>query len=133
MSNDLSKERFNNITTMIRYHNDKIIEAFNRFVTFSIGIVGGSFWLISQKNIEQTIKEAVISSVPILFWFLGVSTIALIYSNWKSWFGFRQAESTLVSDVPAPSRFKSSKEQIIMGCIILFVCIFFTSFSPLSL
>ncbi len=133
MSNELSKERFNNITTMIRYHNDKIIDAFNRFVTFSIGIVGGSFWLISQKNIEPAIKEAVISSVPILFWFLGVSTIALIYSNWSSWFGFRQAESVLVSDAPAPSRLKSSKEQIIMVCIILFVCVFFTCFSPLSL
>jgi hypothetical protein len=133
MSNDFSKERFDNITTMIRYHNDKIIEAFNRFVAFSIGIVGGSFWLISQKNIESTIKEAVISSVPLLFWFLGVSTIALIYSNWSSWFGFREAESALVSDAPAPSLLKSSKEQLIMVCIILFVCVFFTCFSPLNI
>jgi len=132
MAEELIKERLNNITTMIRYHNDKMVEAFNRFITFTIGIVGGTFWLISQDKIENSVKESVISNVPLLFWFLGISSLAIIYSNWGSWFGFRKAQSKLIPDIPEPSFPKSCKEQLIMVFIIFTVCIVFTWFSPIN-
>lgn len=132
MKDDLTKERFTNITTMVRYHNDKMVEAFNRFVTFTIGIVGGTFWLLSKKELHISVKTSVMSNVPLLFWFLGVSTLAIIFSNWFSWFGFRKIQSELISGVPKPTYFKSSKEQLIMTLIILTVCSFFTWFSPLK-
>jgi hypothetical protein len=126
--------RYENITAMLRYHNDKTLEAFARFVTFSIGIVGGSFWLLSQKDISEQVKEAALSSVPLLFWFLGISSLALIYSNWKSWYGFRKAESDLLQ-IPelAPKCPRACKEQLILAGIILLVCVFFTFFSPLNM
>jgi hypothetical protein len=129
----MNESRFNNITTMQRYHNDKISEAFTRFVTFSIGIVGGSFWLLAQNDIPQQVKEAVLSSIPLLFWFLGISSLALIISNWQSWRGFRKAESDLLQ-MPelAPKYPKACKEQLIMGGIIIIVCVYFTWFSPLN-
>ena len=130
MSEDLTRSRFENITLMIRYHDNKIQEAFNRFITFSIGIVGGVFWLLSQKEISDAIKEQIISSVPIAFWFLGISSLALIYSNWKSWYSFRLAESKMLEGkVPPPKCLRACKEQIIMAVIIISVCVFFTCFN----
>jgi hypothetical protein len=134
MEEALRVARYENITAMLRYHNDKILEAFARFVTFSIGIVGGSFWLLSQKDISEQVNEAALSSIPLLFWFLGISSLALIYSNWKSWYGFRKAESDLLQ-IPelAPKCPRACKEQLILAGIILLVCVFFTFFSPLNM
>ncbi len=134
MEEALKVARFKNITTMMRYHNDKILESFTRFVTFSIGIVGGSFWLLSQKDISEQVKEAAISTIPLLFWFLGISSLALIYSNWKSWYGLRKAESVMLK-MPelAPKCPRACKEQLILSGIILLVCVYFTCFNPLNI
>jgi hypothetical protein len=133
MDEKLKQVRYENITTMLRYHNDNMLGAFNRFVTLSIGIVGGSFWLLSQKDISQPVKDAALASIPLLFWFLGISSLALIYSNWKSWYMFRKTESELLQ-LPelAPKCPKACKEQLIMAGIILLVCCYFTCFSPLD-
>lgn len=133
MKETLEEKRFEHISTMLRYHNDKISEAFTRFVTLSMGIVGGSFWLLSQKDVSQSFRETAFSSIPFLFWFIGISSLALIYSNWKSWYGFRQAESDLLQ-IPelAPKCPKACKEQLVLAGIILFVCVFFTWFSPFN-
>ena len=134
MSKDLTKSIFDNINSMIRYHDNKIQEAFNRFISFSIGIFGGTFWLLSQKEISDEIKENIISSVPLAFWFLGISSLALIYSNWKSWYGFRKAQSKMPGgNVPKPKCPRSCKEQLIMAVIIISVCLFFTCFNPFKI
>ena len=78
MSPDLVKERYKNVTTMIRYHNDKIVEAFVRFTRFSIGIVAGSIGFISLNDVGQDFKDFVLLATPVIFWFLGISSIAII-------------------------------------------------------
>jgi hypothetical protein len=132
MSDELIKERFENVTTMIRYHNDKMIEAFARFIKISVGIVAGSFWILSLDKLGQNIKQSAISTVPILFWFVGISSLAIIYSNWKSWYGFRQAETSILKgSAQEPKLPGACKEQLIMAAIILIVCVVFTCWSPL--
>ena len=48
MTEEMCIERFRNVSAMIRYHNDKMIEAFARFVRFSVLIVAGSFYVFLE-------------------------------------------------------------------------------------
>lgn len=133
MAEELKTERFVNVTTMIRYHNDKMIEAFNRFVTFCIAINGGAYWLLTQKDLPQVIKVKSLTIVTSLIWFLGISSALLIYSNWLSWYGYRKAEHKLMPlAVPEPKIARAFKEQMIMLLVILCVCSFYSWLSPLQ-
>ena len=124
MSPDLVKERYKNVTTMIRYHNDKMVEAFVRFTRFSIGIVAGSIGFISLNDVGQDFKDFVLLATPVIFWFLGISSIAIILSNWKSWFGFRKAEAkTMDNPCLYPHLPRSIAEQLIMLVIVISACI----------
>lgn len=135
MSSDLKKERYENVTTMIRYHNDKMVEAFVRFIKFSVGVIAGSIGFISLGDVgqdslgdvEQELKKFILFAVPVIFWFMGISFIAIIFSNWKSWLGFREAEAEILN-MPSlkPKPLRSKSEQIIMFVIISLACVFVT-------
>lgn len=119
MTEGLAVNRFENVTRMIRYHNDKMVEAFTRFVRISIGIVAGSFGLFFLGEVEKDVRLLVLHAVPALIGFLGVSSIALIFSNWKSWYSYRKAESELLEDPSLRPRLpRAASEQIIMLIII---------------
>lgn len=124
MSSDLKKERYENVTTMIRYHNDKMVEAFVRFIKFSIGVIAGSIGLISLGDVGQELEKFILFAVPVIFWFTGVSFIAIILSNWKSWFGFRKAEAEILNmHSLKPELPRSISEQIIMSLIVSSACV----------
>lgn len=129
MIQNLHKERYVNVTTMIRYHNDKMVEAFVRFTRFSVGVgAGGIGYLFLNENTRE-VKDIVLATMPILLWIVGISSIAVILSNWKSWFGFRKAESKIL-DMPClyPRLPRAFTEQFIMLGVIVIVCLIFTMF-----
>ena len=129
MSDELTVERFKNVTTMIRYHNDKMVEAFARFVRFSVGIVAGSVYLFFVEKTNQELKDILVFAVPILFWFVAISSLAVIFSNWRSWRGFREAEAQILKDdLLRPKKWRSAREQLIMTAIMIAVCLFVTYF-----
>jgi hypothetical protein len=126
-------KRFENVTTMIRYHNDKMIEAFNRFNTFVVAIIGGTYTLLSFEHLNKATKVQAVSLVPYLLWLVAISTLALIISNYKSWYGFRKAESALSGNIiPAPTFPRSMSEQLVMTAIILAVCFIYPCLDPFS-
>lgn len=133
MSDDFRLKRFDNVTTMIRYHNDKMVDAFNRFLRFVVAIFGGSYGLLSLEHLEKATKIQAISLVPYLLWVVGFSTLALIYSNCKSWYGYRNAESDLsCGTIPKPVLPRAISEQIIMVLIIFGVCFGYHWLQPFS-
>ena len=124
MPPNLVKERYENVTTMIRYHNDKMIEAFVRFTRFSVGIIAGSIGFISLNDVGREFKNFILYVAPVILWFIGISSIAIIWSNWKSWLGFRKAESEILN-IPSlvPHLPKSIAEQLIMVIIVILACV----------
>lgn len=126
-------KRFENVTTMIRYHNDKMIEAFNRFISTIVTIIGGAYALLSFEHLGIATKIQAISLVPYLLWLVSIATLALIWSNYKSWHGFRKAESALSGDTTPKLTFpRSMSEQLAMTVIVLAVLIAYHSLSPFS-
>ena len=127
MNEELSIERFRNVTTMIRYHNDKMVEAFARFVRFSALIVAGSFYVFLEGTESHGLIGVVTCMAPMLIVFVAISSAAVIASNWCSWFGFRKAESNLLEGAVQPPKFwRSAKEQLIMVAIMFAVSCFAT-------
>lgn len=126
-------KRFENVTTMIRYHNDKMIEAFNRFISTIVTIIGGAYALLSFEHLDIATKIQAISLVPYLLWLVSIATLALIWSNYKSWHGFRKAESALSGGtILKPTFPRSMSEQLAMTAIVLAVLIAYHSLSPFS-
>lgn len=126
-------KRFENVTTMIRYHNDKMIEAFNRFISFVVAIIGGAYALLSFEHLDSASKAQAISLVPYLLWLVALSSLAIIFSNYQSWYGFRKAESALSNkSIPMPTLPWSMSEQIIMTVIVLAVCCGYYFINPFS-
>ena len=118
-----------NVTTMIRYHNDKMVEAFVRFTRFSVGVGAGGIAYLFLNEHTREVKDVVLATMPVILWIVGISSIAIILSNWKSWFGFRKAESKML-DMPClyPRLPRAFTEQFIMVGIIVIVCSIFAMF-----
>ncbi len=118
---DINQNRYFHVTEMVRYHNDKMIAAFIRFISLMTSIVGGFFFLVSQDNIKIEFKEFTVLVLPYLISFIAISTLFIIWSNWFSWYGFRKAETKIIDDpdVPPPKFPRACKEQIIVTLIIL--------------
>ena len=114
---------------MIRYHNDKMVEAFVRFTRFSVGVGAGGIGYVFLNENTREVKDVVLVAMPVLLSFVGISSIAIILSNWKSWFGFRKAESKML-DMPClyPRLPRAFSEQFIMLVIIVIVCVIFAMF-----
>jgi hypothetical protein len=124
MSDDsLRLKRFENVTTMIRYHNDKMIEAFNRFISMLVTIIGGAYALLSFEHLDIATKIQAVS----------LATLALIWSNYKSWYRFREAETKLLGDaISAPTFLRSMSEQLAMTAIIVAVLVAYHVLNPFS-
>ena len=123
MTEEMCIERFRNVSAMIRYHNDKMIEAFARFVRFSVLIVAGSFYVFLEGGEDHGLITVVTWAAPGLCGFVAVSSAAIILSNWFSWRGFRRTEAELLGeDSLRPKFWQSAKEQLIMGLIIFVAC-----------
>jgi hypothetical protein len=116
----LEEKRYEFVTSQIRYHNDKMIDAFKYFVSIFSLIIGGVFWLLSQQNLEASLKTFVAGLSPCLTLLIGATSILLIVSNYLSWWGYRKAETSLTDGTVAPPRFpKSANSQILMILVIL--------------
>jgi hypothetical protein len=116
----LKEKRYEFVTSQIRYHNDKMIDAFKYFVSIFSLIIGGVFWLLSQQNLDCFLKAFVVGFSPYLTLLIGTTSILLIISNYVSWWGYRKAETALTDgDVVPPSFPKSANSQILMILVIL--------------
>ena len=125
-------QRYGFITSQIQYHNEKMIEAFNRYVQLFSAIVGGSIWLSLQKHPVGPTHYGLLAGALVSL--LTLLTVSTIVNDLDAWFGFREAETALVgpSKLVAPHRLRSCWMQYLMLLGILAACAGFWMFNPLA-
>lgn len=116
--------RYHNITKMLVYLNEKIIESFNFFIKIFTAIIGGYLWLSIQSN-SQDLKRNIAIYIQLILIAVCALTLVRVWANLKSWWGFRKAESQLVGidKVPYPKIPNSCLSEILMCLIIIIATI----------
>jgi hypothetical protein len=119
------ERRYEFVTQQIRYHNEKIIQAFSLFVKLATAIVGGVVWLVFQPQEGPTWIPLLASGVFIL---VGVAVIILIAANLKAWLGYRAMECKLNPSAPGTS-WTSIISEAVMILVIFVSMVLFTVFA----
>ncbi|MEI9926687.1 MAG: hypothetical protein WDN44_01930 [Sphingomonas sp.] len=109
-------ERYKRICSQIDLYKARSQDTFNRFITLSLGSVGGFVWLGTQPHIER-----VEYLLPVARWVLpalaGITVVELAL-DLIGWFGFRKAESAILDDPRIRPRFPYSGRSEILRSVI---------------
>lgn len=131
----IDEKRYEHVTSMCRYHNDKIIEAFNLYIKLVTLIVGGVVWLrVQAKTIEGSVSlDSIEPLAADLLFIVSGCAIWLIIINLYAWLGFRNAEhsSYRASDgkqnTPEPRRLRDYWNEWFYVILILFIFVLLVS------
>lgn len=123
------EKRYEFITSQIRYHNEKMIEAFNRFIQLFAAITGGSIWVAIQSAHFTANGSHYWVLADALVLLLAAITCLNIISDLLAWFGYREAESNLVGvkKLKPPHWLQYAMLLGIVGA-----CLAFCVFNPLA-
>lgn len=125
------EKQYENITTHLRYLNDKIHDAFRHFFTLASAIIGGSFYAHITLASDDPRRCGLGTSASALLSVVGVAIIVLITTNFFSKQGYRK---TLSSEYPAILLSHRKTEYILevsMCALIVITCIGFWCWNPL--
>jgi hypothetical protein len=122
-------KRYQFVTQQLRYHNEKIIEAFKLFIKLFSAIVGGAIWLSIQTNELSSYGNLALALVGVLT----LVTVVMVISNLMAWYGFRKAESFLVGKekVGPPTPIRSCWTEYVMIFAMVCALTLFWCFNPL--
>ncbi len=109
----LESEKYQFITSMQKYHDEKIGQAFRMYVTLSSSIVAGSLWLLSQDTGRDLFGQIKFLAI-VLIVIACIASSTLIWFNLDGWYGFRLAECKMDSESPTPKPMKSRRGEILM-------------------
>jgi hypothetical protein len=109
-------------SSQVRYHNERIIEAFQMFVKIFSAIAGGSVYLSLQKEVATKASVYVLIS-DLLVILVAFIAIVMVLENLRGWRGYRSAQSRLGGldesgspRIPPPRLFRPALAE---GCMIL--------------
>jgi hypothetical protein len=125
-------KEFEYVTSQIVKHVERSVDAFKMFAQLFSAIVGGSIWLSTQPNISsEALKTYSNLSIGLV---CVVTLIAsfIILENYRTWRGFRQAQSKLMPHVPQPKRRAEMTGRVMIFCMIT-GCGLFWWFNPFIL
>lgn len=125
------EKRYTFITEQLRYHNEKILQAFGLYVKLFSGIIGGLIWLYTQENIDENIKQDLRGIALWLIVLIAVSVGIGITANIRSWWEYRKVESVLVGPqiLPGP-KFRSLSSELCMFAVIIGSVIIYAKYWP---
>ena len=125
--------RYGFITSQLTYSNEKIVEAFNRFIQLFAAIVGGSIWLRIQPTAKgiRLGDYAPISDVLVLV--VTSVSAAIVVNETLAWWGYRVAECSLVGrQLAQPHWWKSCWAEYLMLLSMAAACGAFWTFNPFA-
>jgi hypothetical protein len=120
------KDRYEFVTSSVRYHNEKIIQAFQLFIKLTTAVIGGTVYLSLQPM--DPIKHSLLTQAALVAeCAICLVCIITIWANVRAWWGFRVAESKLVGKdakdkdfiVAMPTHIKSYLVEVVMTIVIL--------------
>jgi hypothetical protein len=124
-------KQYENLTTHLRYLNEKIIQSFNLFVKLATAIVGGVFFL-NWKLVPGCLQRAKLHNAASgLFVLVSLSMIFLILRNLLAWRGYRKELSRQYPDIVLTKGCHWWISEAVMCFLIAVSCIGFLVFNPL--
>jgi multisubunit Na+/H+ antiporter MnhB subunit len=129
VSPDPAKE-YENLTSHLRYLNDKIIEASLSFAKIATAIIGGTFYF-AFSHYEKA--RNFWFPVDLLMVVVGCGHILIILRNLYSWHDYRTRLSTnFIVDRPRKVKWWHWEIEMIMCGLIVAVVVGFVYYNPLG-
>ena len=123
-------ERYKFVTSMIQYHNEKMIEAFKLFIQVLSAIVGGSVWLSNASGIyTRDTRYWLLADLLVIC--VAMMTAITVIANQIAWIKFRRAEHNLNQSAPKPGNFWSYWNELSMLLVVGAATLLFVVFNPL--
>lgn len=124
-------EQYVELRTHLRYLNEKIIEAFSRFLTLSIAIIGGVFYIHMTLPINDPRRTGLWLPANIAFTLVGISTVVILVQTLSAWFNYRQILSQEYPEIPFRPTIRTWIGEVLMCVIVIISTIGFWFVNPL--
>jgi len=128
------------VSSQVRYHNEKIIEAFNLFIKLFSAVIGGSIWLRLQPGFDAAQGATYARMSNVLVTFLAAIACLMVAENLKSWHGYRWAQARLggLDDkgefrIPPPRTVRASVSEGAMMLTMVAAALLYWLFNPFNL
>jgi succinate dehydrogenase hydrophobic anchor subunit len=129
----VSKDKeFEYVTSQIIKHIERSVDAFKMFIQLFSAIVGGAIWLSSQPTVTAESSKAYLNLSNVLMLLVTLIASVMVFENYRVWWGYRIAQSTLVPHVRKP-RWTGVTTGVVMIVCMVAGCILFWRFNPFSL
>ena len=129
----VSKDKeFEYVTSQIIKHIERTVDAFKMFTKLFSAIVGGSILLSTQQTIGPESARTYAHLADALVFLVTLISGVMIVEDYRAWWGFRRAQTTLVPHVPPPSWRARVTEWVMILCMVL-GCGLFWWFNPFTL
>jgi hypothetical protein len=92
-------EQYTELKSHLRYLNEKIIEAFSRFITMGMAIIGGVFYIHITLDPIDPRRYGIWLPSSAAFTLVGIGTIIIIIQNSASWNNYRKTLSKCYPEI----------------------------------
>ncbi|PPK74083.1 hypothetical protein B0F87_11113 [Methylobacter tundripaludum] len=124
-------KQYENITTQLRYLNDKIHDAFRHFFTLASAIIGGSLYAHITLAPDDPRRCGLGSSASALLSIVGVAIVILIATNFFSKQGYRKRLSLEYPAIPLGTSKTEYAIEASTCVLIVATCVGFWFLNPL--
>ena len=125
-------EQYTELKSHLRYLNEKILEAFSRFLATATGIVGGVFYIHMTLNATDPRRAGLAVPASATLSILGLGTIVLICVNTRSWWQYRGLLSANYPAITDTRGTMSFLGELFMCLLIVVACAGFWFLNPLK-
>jgi Sec-independent protein secretion pathway component TatC len=125
------EEQYKELKTHLRYLNEKLIEAFSRFITLSIAIIGGVFYVHITLDISDPRRFGIWLPANIAFTLLGIGTVVILIQTLSAWLSYRQTLSDIFPEIKYHPTIRTWMGEVLMCLIVVAATIGFWFVNPL--
>jgi hypothetical protein len=125
------EEQYIELKTHLRYLNEKIIETFSRFITLSIAIIGGVFYVHVTLDISDPRRFGIWLPANIAFTLVGIGTVVILVQTLSAWLNYRQTLSDIFPEIRYNPTIRTWVGEALMCVIVVVSTIGFWFVNPL--
>jgi hypothetical protein len=124
-------KQYEHLTTHLRYLNDKILEAFNHFITLASAIIGGTFYIHVNLAASDPRRSGLANPSSALLSVVGTGIIIMIVTNLLAWHRYRATLSKVFPEIPLMRKSTAWLSETAMCVLIAITCVGFWLLNPL--
>lgn len=134
-------EEYKFVSSQVKEHNARIMEAFKLYIQLITLVVGGSSYLSIMPNGPSSARlQQFATLADALVAFITLIALLMVAENLRGWFGYRMAQSRLAGldisgnpHIPRPRRFRASVLEGALMLAMIVAAAGFHVFNPLRM